>query len=365
MRLPTLLSLLGAIAPASACTNILIDGAASATGDSMIGYNADSGGLYGGLSHWAWAEHAAGSKRQIYSWDLGIHLGEIDEPKSTYNVMGNANCQGLVIGETTLGGLSELSNVGKDWRNGTILDYGSLIWVTLSRAATAREAISVMSELTTQYGYASDMEGFSISDSTTGEVWYMEFIGKGSFEKGAVWVALRVPDGHFMAHANQARIRHFLPCDDANTCRMAADVVTFAIERGYWRGKADDPAFSFSDTYDPLTVFGARFCEARVWYLFSQLADPADFDPEQYLDYAQARETHARGRGERGPRGPRPWPHASDPPPPRRSRAGPQPDQPHAAVGAAQGQAQPLRRARHARLSLQAILNPTTTTSTN
>ena len=197
----------------------------------------------------------------------GWKLGEIPEASSTYNVIGNGNCQGLVIGETTLGGLSELSNVGKDHRNGTIIDYGQLIYITLQRAATAREAISVMHELTSKYGYASDMEGFSISDASTGEVWYMEFIGKGGFEKGALWVALRVPEGSVMAHANQARsppistippsiplrravppragqarITTFLPCDDADTCRMAPDVVSFAIKRGYWKGAPDECA---------------------------------------------------------------------------------------------------------------------------
>ena len=140
----------------------------------MIGYNADSAALHGAISHWPAAKHAPGTMREIYSWDLGWKLGEIPEAATTYNVIGNANDQGLVIGETTLGGLTELSNVGKDTRNGTILDYGQLIYVTLQRAATAREAITTMHELTSKYGYASDMEGFSIGDARSGEVWYME-----------------------------------------------------------------------------------------------------------------------------------------------------------------------------------------------
>ena len=224
--------------------------------------------------------------RQVYSWDLGKKLGEIPQPKRTYNVMGNANCQGLVIGETTLGGLNELSNVGKDFRNGTILDYGQLIWITLQHAATAREAIDVMAHLTAEYGYASDMEGFSISDPS-GEVWYMEMIGKGGFEKGTLHVALRVPDGYVAAHANQARITTFLPCDDPSTCKASPDVVSFAIKRGYWKGELHDPSFSFSDVYDPVTFSGARFCEARVWTVFRGLADPADFNSSAYLDYAR------------------------------------------------------------------------------
>lgn len=275
-----------ALVTTDACTNILVTPSASADTHAMIAYNADDSALHGGVARWAAADHSAGEMREIFSWDLGWKLGEIPEPAHTYNVIGNANEMGLVIGETTLGGLSELSNVGKDWRNGTILDYGSLIWVTLQRAATAREAIQVIHELTDKYGYASDMEGFSISDPS-GEVWYMELIGKGGFEKGIVYVAQRVPDGYVHTHANQARIRTFLPCDDANTCLMAPDVVSFAIKRGYWKGAADDPAFSFSDIYDPVTFSGARFCEARVWAIFAAIADKESFDPDAYLDYAR------------------------------------------------------------------------------
>ena len=144
----------------------------------MIAYNADGATLVGAMSHWPASKNNRPSDvREVYSWDLGWKLGEIPQAKSTYNVMANANEMGLVIGETTQGGLEELSNVGKTWKNGTILDYGSLIWITLQRAATAREAIDVMHELTSKYGYASDMEGFSIGDAT-GEVWYVELIGK-------------------------------------------------------------------------------------------------------------------------------------------------------------------------------------------
>jgi len=282
-----LLATLFALHSASACTNILVTPSASTDTHSMIAYNADDSALHGGLSHWPAGNHSASAVREVFSWDLGKKLGEIPEAPRTFNVIGNANCQGLVIGETTLGGLEELSNVGKDYKDDRILDYGSLIWITLQRAATAREAIRVIHNLTSTYGYASDMEGFSLSDSTTGEVWYMELIGKGHWEKGIVWVALRVPDGHVHAHANQARITTFLPCDDASQCMSAVDTVSFAIARGYWNSTVDDASFSFSDIYDPVTFSGARFCEARVWHIFSVIADPSEFDPAQYLDYAK------------------------------------------------------------------------------
>ena len=184
------------------------------------------------------------------------------------------------MAETTHGGLSNLTG-GK----GNIMDYGSLMVTTLQRASSAREAVRIVAELTDKYGYASSMEGFSISDGS--ECWYMELIGKGNLGKGLLWVALRVPDGYFTANANQARITSFLPCDDPDRCMMADDVVTFAIAHGLWAGGPTDPSFSFSGVYDPVTTFGARFCEARVWYIFQQLADPADFNASYYLPYAQ------------------------------------------------------------------------------
>ena len=241
------------------CSNILITPGASADGNAMIAYNADDAALHGAISHWPAANHTAGSMRQVYSWDLGIYLGEIPQVAQTYNVMGNANGQGLVIGETTLGGLSELSNVGKTGANGTILDYGSLIYVTLQRAATAREAIDTMHALTTKYGYASDMEGFSIADRS-GEVWYMEFIGKGGFEKGAVWVARRVPDGCIGGHANQARITTF-PHDDPEDTRFSADLVSWAQSAGYYPAHAAPEAFDFSAAFNPIAFHGARYGE--------------------------------------------------------------------------------------------------------
>jgi dipeptidase len=195
--------------------------------------------------------------------------------------MGGANELGVVIAESTMGGISELQ--GGDNK---ILDYGSLITATLQRATSARNAIETIVDLTDTYGYASSMEGFSITDGE--ESWHMELIGRGQWGKGILFVAMRVPEGYVGAHANQARITQYLEaCKDENECLASPDVVQFAIDRGYYDGSIDDPSFSFSDTYDPVTVNGARFCEARVWYIFANLADPTDFNPANYLDYAQ------------------------------------------------------------------------------
>ena len=225
--------------------------------------------------------------REIYSWDRGIKLGEIPQPPKTYNVMGNANEQGLAIGETTHGGLSVLSNVGKTAANGTIMDYNNLISVTLQRASTAREAIKTMAWLANTYGYASGHGGLQHRRQRRG-VWYMELIGKGSFEKGVVWVALRVPDGYVSAHANQARITTFLPCDDPSACMAAPDAASFAIKHGRARAP-DDPARAPTAT----TRSPSRAC-ASARRAFASSRSAPHFDANAFLPYARGANASAR-----------------------------------------------------------------------
>jgi dipeptidase len=217
--------------------------------------------------------------REIWDWDDSVYLGTIPEANETYNVIGNINEHGLIIGETTFGGLHDLDGHG----TGAIMDYGSLIWVTLQRAKTAREAIKMIDDLCTEYGYASDGESFSIADQN--EIWLMELIGKGK-EKGAVWVASRVPEGFVGSTANQARTRQFVQNDPDNVL-FAKDVVTFAQAKGLYPKDKPASEFSFCDAYDPISATSARLAEARVWNLFRQIGGADAFD--QYLDYAQGR----------------------------------------------------------------------------
>jgi dipeptidase len=253
------------------CTNFLISKGASADNSTMISYSADSHVLYGELYYWPASDYPEGTMMDIYEWDTGKHLGKILQARHTYSVVGNMNENQVAIGETTYGGREELVDTT------AIVDYGSLIYITLQRAGTAREAIQIMDELMTTYGYCSEGESFSISDPN--EVWIMEVIGKGPGNKGAVWVAMKVPDGYICGHANQARITTF-PKNDPENCLYSKDAITFAREKGYFKGSDDE--FSFSDTYAPVSFEGARFCEARVWSGFRKVADGMD----QYLDYA-------------------------------------------------------------------------------
>ena len=294
MIAPILMLLPGAILMllpgALGCSNILVSKGSAKDNHTHISYNADDAALFGDVARWEAKDNENGATRDVYSWDLGIYLGTIPEPGHTWNVIGNANEKGVVIGETTHGGLEKLSNFGKTGMNGTIIDYGSLIWLTLQRASSAREAIDVMVELCETYGYASDMEGFSIADKD--EVWYMELLGRGDYDPhGILYVALRIPEGYVAAHANQARITdEFMDCDDPSWCRCSPDIIDFATKNGFY--EKDDGDFSFSGVFDPVNFEGARFCEARVWYIFSHLGD--DFDADYYLPYVRGDELSRR-----------------------------------------------------------------------
>jgi dipeptidase len=253
------------------CTNFLITKGATADGSTMITYAADSHTLYGELYFRPAADYPKGSMFEIYEWDTGKHLGQITQVEHTYSVIGNMNEFQVAIGETTYGGRPELQE-----QPGAIVDYGSLIYIALQRAKTAREAIQVMTSLADEYGYASEGESFSISDPD--EVWIMEMIGKGKGEKGAVWVAVKIPDGYICGHANQARITTF-PLNDPQNCLYSKDVISFARDKGWFNGKNKD--FSFSDIYNPVDFSGARFCEARVWSGFRKVASGMN----QYENY--------------------------------------------------------------------------------
>lgn len=237
-----------------ACTNFLITKNASADNSTMISYAADSHDLFGELYYWPGQVWPDDAMLDVYEWDTGKYLGQIKQAKKTYTVIGNMNENQVAIGETTFGGRSELKD------STGIIDYGSLIYIALQRSRTAREAIKIMTDLVEEYGYYSSGESFSIADKD--EVWIMEMIGKGVGNKGAVWVARKIPDGMVSGHANQARITNF-PLKDEENCLYSKDVISFAHEKGYFNGKNKD--FSFADTYAPLDYGALRFCEARVW----------------------------------------------------------------------------------------------------
>lgn len=263
---------------AFACSNLIVGKKASVDGSVLVSYNADDYGMFGYLCHYPAGTHPKGTMRQIYDWDSGVYHGEIEEAPVTYNVIGNINEFQLSIGETTYGGREEMVD------STGILDYGSLIYVTLQRAKTAREAISVMTSLVEKYGYNSEGETFSICDPN--EAWIMEMQGTGAGSKGVVWVALRIPDDAICAHANQSRIGKFNMKDKKNVL-YSKNVISYARKMGWFNGK--DSEFSWKNTYAFPDFSGRRFCDARVWSFFNHYADGFD----RYLPWALGKDKDA------------------------------------------------------------------------
>ena len=261
-------------AQSHACTNLIAGKKATVDGSTMITYAADSHTLYGFLEYYPAADHKAGDVRRIVDWDTGKYLGDIPEVAHTYKVVGNINEHQVTVAESTWGGRHECEDT-----TGRI-DYGSLIYIALQRATTAREALKVMTDLVAEYGYCSEGESFSVGDPN--EVWVLEMIGKGGKEKGAVWVAIRIPDDCISAHANQARI-HKIPFKDKDNCMYSKDVVSFARKMGWFNGKDED--FDFSLTYCPADYGTLRGCDARAWAFFNKYAAGMD----RYLPYLEGK----------------------------------------------------------------------------
>lgn len=263
---------------ASACTNLIVGKKASVDGSVLVSYNADDYGMFGHLCHYPAGTHQKGEMRKIFDWDTGEYHGEIPEAPVTYNVIGNINEFQLSIGETTYGGREEMIDTTG------ILDYGSLIYVTLQRAKTAREAISVMTSLVEKYGYCSSGETFSICDPN--EAWIMEMMGTGPGSKGVVWVAMRIPDDAICAHANQSRIGKFDMKDKKNVV-CSKNVISYARKMGWFTGR--DADFSWKNTYARPDFSGRRFCDARVWSFFNHYQKGFD----RYLPWALGKDPNA------------------------------------------------------------------------
>ena len=271
-------AMLGSVSEAEACSNFIVGKKASVDGSVMCSYSADDYGMFQNLCHYPAAKHAKGEMRKIFDWDSNKYYGEIPEAAETYNVIGNINEWQVTIGETTYGGREEMVD------STGIMDYGSLIYVALQRSKSAREAIKVMTTLANTYGYNSGGETFTICDPN--EAWIMEMMGKGAGSKGAVWVALRIPDDAICAHANQSRIGKFNMKDKKNVM-YAKDVVSFARSKGWFKGK--DADFSWKMAYAKPDFSGRRFCDARAWAMLNHF-----YDMSPYLDWALGKNPDAQ-----------------------------------------------------------------------
>lgn len=276
MRSLTLLIILGLVSTTgaecevAACTNLVVTKGASSDGSVMITYTCD-GEFHPHLQYIPAEDHEPGSQIEIKDWRGNI-LGNVEQVPHTYGVLNLMNEHQVVIGETTFGGRKELENPDG------VLPYWRLMRLALQRSKTAREAIEVMARLVDDYGYASTGESFSIGDKK--EAWLMEMIGPGPGGKGANWVALRVPDGYVCAHANMSRIREF-PLDDPENCLYSENVISFAIEKGYYDPESGEP-FSFRDAYNPSHPEMLRYASTRVWSFFRRIAPSREWPPDYH-----------------------------------------------------------------------------------
>ena len=290
--------LLSAGVSAWACTNFLVGKDASVDGSTIVSYAADSYSFYGYLHFSPAADYPQGAVREVVEWDTGKPLGTIPQVAHTYSVVGNTNEHQLTIGETTWGGLEQLwDTVG--------IDYGSLIYIALERCKTAREAIACVTSLVKEYGYASEGESLSFGDPN--EIWILDIIGKGAGEKGAVWVATRIPDDCIAAHANQARTQG-IPAPSKAAAKQAkktgivdmgdvlysADIIQFARKKGLFSGK--DSEFSFQKVFNPYDFSGLLACEARVWSFYRHFSD----DMDKYLPFVTGQTFLATGGKDAG-----------------------------------------------------------------
>ena len=266
-----------------ACTNLIVGKLASTDGSVMCTYNCDGFGFAQPLGWYAAGRHAPGEMIAVRGWGPMTASRQIAQVDYTYGVVGLMNERQVTIVETTWDGRKELA------RSEGALDYFTLMDLALQRSATAREAIEVMHNLVQEYGYNSTGESFAVCDKD--EAWIMEIIGKGPGRKGAVWVAMRVPDDCISAYANSSRIRQFPQAKKADKkkgfcivegeCMYAADVIDFAREMGWYDGLDKD--FSFREAYGPLDFSAIRYCEARVWSFFRHHYDTAEMD--SYLPF--------------------------------------------------------------------------------
>lgn len=261
--------------PATACTSVLVTKGASADGSVMITYHCDDAGAYATLGILPAMDHKPGEMIDIPAkkpTDKNPR-GQIPQVPHTYKVVaGLMNEHQLSISETTFGGRKELENPQG------LLEYPHLMSLALQRARTAREAIQVMAKLVEEFGYESEGESISIAD--TQEAWIFEIVGTGPGGKGAVWAAMRVPDGQISCHANMSRLGE-IPRNDPDNWLYSQNVESFAIEKGYYDPKSGKP-FRFYEAYCPPTPLLRKICDARVWSVYRRAAPSQHFAPDYH-----------------------------------------------------------------------------------
>jgi len=259
------------------CTSIIVGRLASTDGSTITSHTCD------GPSR-TWIEivphkkHEKGSTVKAYNMktrrtefpgDLRelVVLGEIPQVEETFAYLDTSypsmNEYQLAIGETTIGGRRELRS-----DNGIFL-IEQLQKVVLQRAKTAREAIRLMGMLAEKYGYVDTGECMTFIDPK--EAWYFEIFGPGKGRFGAVWAAVRIPDGHVGVSANIPRIAG-IDVNDPDNYMASENIFSLAEEMGWWDSGSGE-TFKVWKAYS-----GRRPFSIREYWILSSLAPSLNLD---------------------------------------------------------------------------------------
>lgn len=286
-----------------ACTVVIVGKKASADGSVITTQTADCG-----ICDWSWryvppADHEPGSKRKIYWFSQfetsppskGYHWSdyehkfnglEIDEVPHTYGYLhgmfGYLNENQVSFGESTIGCRRQLRNSTPTPK----FDITMLSLIAMERAKTARDAIRIMGDLATRYGYGHTDGGEMLAVSDPKEIWIFEIMPVGplwtpeSGKPGAIWCAQRIPDDHVSTCPNESRIGE-IDLKSKEYFMASENVVSQAVEMGLYDPESGNP-FSWKRAYSPSQTSASvsRGSRARLWRFLDLVAPSKKFSPD-------------------------------------------------------------------------------------
>jgi dipeptidase len=254
----------------ASCTSIMVGKKATTDGSVITSHTCD-GNYRTWLNIVSHKKYGEGALRKV-SWGL-MHnefngdkrnvteKGEIPQVAETFSYLNTCypslNEKQLAMGETTFGGKPSMEN-----DDGLFL-IEELQAIAMERCTNARDAIKLMGDLATQYGYGDSGECLTVADKN--EVWHFEIMGAGVEKIGAVWAAVRIPDDHVGVSANICRIST-LDLSKPNFYMASDNVVSLAEELGFYDKKSGEP-FKFWKAYG-----GRKPFSTREWYVLSTMA---------------------------------------------------------------------------------------------
>ncbi len=283
------------------CTSIMVGKRASTDGSVITSHTCD-GRYRTWMTMEPAANHKKGSMHEVRKGTMhtrsaadttGVRVaGLIPEVEHTYAYLNTSypclNEHQLAIGESTFSGPDTLVNPD------AMFLIEELERVALQRCTTAREAIRLIGDLASRYGYADGGECITIADRN--EVWQMEITGCGRDEVGAVWVAQRVPDDHVAVSCNIPRISR-LQRSNHDYFMCSDNVEAVARKYGLWNGEGE---FCFWKAFNTSWANGRNFRE-REYFIFNELAPslhlsydmpelPFSIKPDEKVDVQQVME---------------------------------------------------------------------------